>query len=90
MKWRVGPDRFLLGERRWKPRWYFQPTERTVDALRLLEAAKPERYSISGSEGSGFAVEVRINGVIGQASDSSQARSITLAIARALGIEVEL
>lgn len=90
MGWRVGPDRFLLGDRRWKPRWCFQPLERIVDALRLLEAAGPERYGISGSERCGFAVEVQINGVIGQASCSSQARAITLAVARASGIEVEL
>ena len=90
MGWRVGPDRFLLSGRQWKPRWYFQPIERTVDALSLLNATKAERYNISGSDGSGFAVEVRINGVTGCSSSSSQARSITLAIARALGIEVEL
>ena len=90
MRWRLCPERFLLDGRQWKPRWHFQPFERTADALKLLEAARPDHYNISGTDGSGFAVEVRISGVIGRASSSSQARSITLAIARALGIEVEL
>jgi len=28
MGWRVGPDHFLMGNRRWLPRWRFQPDER--------------------------------------------------------------
>jgi hypothetical protein len=42
MGWRVAPDRFLMGNRRWSPRWRFQPTERVKDAYRLLERAAPQ------------------------------------------------
>ena len=89
MGWRVGPNRFLMGNRRWLPRWRFQPTERVADANRLLERAAPQEYSIDRAQDGRFWVKVRIAGATGEARKSTQARAITFAIARAIGIEVD-
>ncbi len=89
MGWSVAPDRFLVGNRSWIPRWRFQPAEKLDDAFRLLEKAEPEHYSM-GLDGSGrFCVQVRIGGKLGVAREEPKARAITLAVARALGIEVD-
>jgi len=88
MGWRVRPDRFLMGKRRWQPRWRFRPMERLEDAFELLEKAAPQSYAME-DDGSGFCVRVRIGDTSGQAHDVSKARAVTLALAQALGIEVE-
>jgi hypothetical protein len=88
MGWRAGPDRFLMGHRRWQPRWRFQPTERLDDAFRLLEKAAPQDYSM-GDDGAGFWVRVRVGNTTGEARDRSKPMAITLAVARAVGVEVE-
>jgi len=88
MGWKVVPDRYLLGDRRWQPRWRFQPTERLDDAFKLLEKAAPQDYSM-GDDGSGFWVRVRIANSTGEARDASKPMAITLAVARAVGVEVE-
>ena len=89
MGWGVGPDRFLPGDRRWIPRWRFQPAVRLADAFRLLERLAPEEYTMGAAPNGGFWVKVSIAGVIGEASESSKARALTFAIARALGIDPE-
>ena len=90
MGWEIAPDRFLLGKRRWLPRWRFQPTERLEDAIRLLEEAEPREYTM-GRQGRGlFWVRVKIGGTIGEAQGRSKARAITLAVARALQVDADL
>lgn len=89
MQWDVGPDRFLMGERRWMPRERFQPTERIQDAFRLLERAAPQDYTMRAAENGGFWVRVCLAGATGEAREQSKPRAITFAIARAVGIEVE-
>ena len=89
MGWGVGPDRFLIGNRGWMPRWRFQPTEKLPDALRLLEKAAPEEYNMRGDSEGSVRVHVRIGDATGEACGTSKPRAITWAIARALGIEVE-
>ena len=44
--WRVTPDRFLTGNRGWRPRWRFQPLEHFADAAMVLEAAAPDEHEI--------------------------------------------
>lgn len=90
MGWGIGPDRFLLGARRWLPRWRFQPAVRLEDAFRLLERLAPEEYTMGAASNGGFWVKIRVAGVIGEASEPSKARAITFAIARALGIDPEV
>jgi len=87
--WSVAPDRFLLGDRRWSPRWRFQPTERVEDAHRLLDRAAPQEYSMERAQDGRFRAKVRIAGVTGEACESSQARAIAFAVARAIGLEPE-
>jgi hypothetical protein len=89
MGWGVAPERFLVGKRRWIPRWRFQPAERLEDAFRLLEEAAPRRYSM-GRDGQGpFRVQVQIGQETGRAQDVSKPRAITLAVARAIKLQVE-
>jgi len=89
MGWSVGPDRFMMGNRRWIPAWRFQPTERIEDAFRVLDAADPDEYRIDSCRGGSFTVKVRIAGGVGEASEMEKARAITHAVARAIGLEPE-
>jgi hypothetical protein len=88
MGWTVGPDRFMMGNRGWMPRWRFQPADKLDDALRLLQVAAPQAYSICGDDTGNIHVQVRIAGRVGEARGTSKALAITHAIARAVGIEV--
>jgi len=89
MGWTVGPDRFMMGNRGWTPRWRFQPAEKLEDAFRLLEEAAPQEFSISGDDKGSIHVRVRIGGTAGEARGTSKPLTITYAVARAVGIEVE-
>lgn len=90
MGWTVGPDRFMMGGRRWLPRWRFQPATRLEDAFRLLENVAPEEFTMGAGESGGFWAKVRVAGTTGEARDVSKPCAITVAIARALGIKVDL
>jgi hypothetical protein len=87
--WTVAPDRFLMGDRHWLPRWRFKPIENLSDAFQLLDGAAPDEYIMTGGNHGGFRVLVRIGKATGEACGASKPRAITTAIARALGIEVE-
>ncbi len=89
MGWTVGPDRFMTGNRSWISRWRFQPVEKLADALRLLEVAAPQEYSLRGDSEGNSLVRVRIGDATGEAFGASKPCAITWAIARAVGIEVE-
>lgn len=89
MGWSIGPDRFMTGNRSWLSRWRFQPVEKLADALRLLEVAAPEEYSLRGDGEGNSWVHVRIDNATGEACSASKPCAITWAIARAVGIEVE-
>jgi hypothetical protein len=65
MVWTVGPDRFLMGNRRWMPRWRFQPIEKLADAQRLLERMAPQEYAMGAAENGGFWARVRVADAIG-------------------------
>jgi hypothetical protein len=87
MGWAVAPDRFLTGQRGWMPRWRFQPTNKLEDAFRVLEAANPEFYRMGSKQRGTFVAEVCINGKVGKSEGDSKPLGITLAVARALGLE---
>jgi hypothetical protein len=89
MGWKVGPDRFMTGDRHWQPRWRFQPAQRVGDAFRLLEQTASQEYAICAVKKGAFRATVRIGGVTGEACESSQARALTFAIARAIGLKVD-
>jgi len=87
MRWTVHPGRYLMENRRWTPDWRFQPMKTIADAIRLLDAADPEEYTINSGRGRGCTVHVQIGGAAGEATDASKARAITYAVARAIGLE---
>jgi hypothetical protein len=88
MGWTVGPNRYLTGDRKWKPLWRFRPTESLEDAFELLDHAAPEEYTVSGSKRGECRVRVRINGRTGEASEVSKPLTIAYAVARAIGLEL--
>jgi hypothetical protein len=88
--WSVGPDRFLRGNRSWLPKWRFRPIENLNDAFALLEASRPDRYTLRAETRFGFHVQVEIAGCVGEASHSCKPRAITLAIAKAIGIHADV
>ncbi len=88
MGWRPLPNRFLCSDRSWLPRWRFDPMARTADALTLLEHADPETYTLSHHNGK-FTAHVCVRGKLGAAEGDSLAKTITIALAHALGLDVE-
>jgi len=87
MGWRVTSDRFLMGDRRWAPRWRFQPAKKIADALQLLQKAAPEEFSVRSDSNGVFHARIRIGRRVGLAIDKSHARAVTFAVARAAGID---
>jgi hypothetical protein len=84
---RVVPDGFLLGNRQWIPQW--QPTRGLADGFRLLDQAAPQKHSMGTTVNGGFWVKARVADRTGEACESKP-RAITLAIARALGVNVKV
>jgi hypothetical protein len=87
LNWRLAPDRFLTGNGSWLPRWRFNPLQSLDDAFRLLDHNAVIRYNISRTKDK-FHVEIESNGRVGTAAGASKPRTITLALARSLGLEV--
>jgi hypothetical protein len=89
MQWRLAPDRFLKPDRKWLPRWRFQPTVRLDDAFQLLDKATPDDYEMRPGKDGGLRVRVRFGEKTGAAEDLSKPRAITYALARAHGIQFD-
>lgn len=87
MRWRPAPDRFVKSGRSWIPRWRFQPLADLVDAFQLLDHAALN-YTLT-RDCHMFTAHVRVGASRGTASGELKARTITLAVARALGIDVK-
>lgn len=83
--WKAAPDRFLKSGRGWIPKWRFTPFTRLEDAFSLLDRTGGTYILSVGSNGV-FTAEVRVGERIGKAIGEPKARSITLAISRALGL----
>jgi hypothetical protein len=88
MGWKATPDRFIKSGRNWLPKWRFAPLSRLDDAFQLLDRAC-STYKLERRDGDPFRAEVRVGGRVGKASGDPRARTITLAIARSLGLEVD-
>jgi len=80
----VGPGRFVMANRKWIPRWRFQPTGKLDDAFELLAGARPQEYQIRGDDNGTIRVEVRIGGGVHVATGTSLARALSQAAARAI------
>lgn len=86
LKWRATPDRYIKANRSWIPRWRFAPLIRLEDAFALVEAAS-KRYKLQMREDATFVAEVQIGKSGGVASGELKSRVITIAVARAMGME---
>ena len=87
MGWSVGPDRFMTGNRAWMPRWRFTPLTNLEDTFALLDASGCA-YTLSANTKGSFEAEVRVSGCVGKVSGVPKARTITIALARALGLDL--
>jgi hypothetical protein len=85
MSWKVCPDRFIKSGRTWIPRSRFRPMVRLEDAFLLLDRAAAA-FGLT-SAGGVFTAEVRVGNRTGKATGEPKAKTITLALAQALGIE---
>jgi hypothetical protein len=85
--WKATPDRFIKGGRSWIPRWRFSPLTELADAFQVLDHAA-DHYILTGNS-STFEAEVQIGACRGKAVGEHKARTITLAVARALRLEVD-
>lgn len=83
--WRACPDRFLKPGRTWIPRNRFRPLTRLEDAFVLLDRVA-SNYRLTSVDGR-FTAEVQIGLRTGKATGEPKARTISLAIGQALGIE---
>jgi hypothetical protein len=84
--WRPSSDRFIKCGRSWLPKWRFAPLTCLDDAFQLLDRSVGT-YKLEHSSAGMFSVEVNLAGRVGRAIGEPQARAITFAVARALGIE---
>lgn len=83
--WKAGPGRFNRGDRHWIARSRFKPFSDVKDTLRVLEALTDD-YVVTGFPGGLIGAEVRIKGTVGTAGGYTMARTISVAVARALGM----
>ena len=86
--WRLAPGRYIKSGRCWIPRWRFQPLVELDDAFKLLDGAA-HFYILKSDRSGAFSAEVSVGRNTGKASGKSKARTITLALAHALGLEVD-
>ena len=87
MGWTVAPERFLTGKRGWIQRWHFQPFRKLEDAFKLLDAAAAG-FTLTLSGDQVFTARVRVGNKTASATGESKAATITVAIARAIGLDV--
>jgi len=85
--WRIGPGRFLKPGRGWTPRSRFKPFERLEDVFFLLKTVggtfvlclEPDRT---------FTASILVRGRSGKTTGSLSARTIAIALCKALEIGV--
>jgi hypothetical protein len=85
MGWRPGPDRFVKSGRSWISKWRFRPLADLSDAFQLLDHVT-DHYTLS-RDGGTFTAQVRAGSGRGTASGELMARTITVAVARAMGLD---
>jgi hypothetical protein len=85
--WKICRDRFITSGRSWVSRWRFKPMTHLDDAFRLLDGAGAN-YRLTATAGGKFTAEVRVGVGRGTASGAEKAETITVALARALGLEI--
>lgn len=84
--WKAVPGRFIKPGRGWTPTWRFAPLTNVDQAFDLLDATA-SAYTLTTNTDGVFEAEVRSGKRIGRASGEPKARTITMALAQALGLE---
>jgi len=87
LRWRIAKGRFLRTDKSWIAGWKFAPLANLPQAFELLDVAK-SAYILRRNENGAFEAEVRVCKRVGRAYGEPKARTITLALARALGFDV--
>jgi hypothetical protein len=87
MGWKVAPGRFLKSGRAWTPSWRFSPLTNLEQAFNLLDHAA-NGYTLATDKNGIFEADVRVGARVGKASGEPKARTISLALADALGLEI--
>jgi hypothetical protein len=87
MGWRTAPGRFLKSNREWLPTRRFQPLKSADDAFRILEVTSATFSLVQAGNGR-FTARVSIGASTGVATGEFKAATITVAIARAIGLDV--
>lgn len=85
---RPAPGRYLKSDGGWIVRSKFRPLVDIRDAFLLLDALA-EDYALAATAGGVFTAQVRIGGRIGKSTSDLKARAISLAVAKAIGLEPE-
>jgi hypothetical protein len=87
MDWKITPDRFITSGRSWTPRWRFNPMTSIDDAFQLLDRSGA-RYRLTAVERKPFTAEVWVGDRRGEDSGERKAKTITVALARALDFDL--
>lgn len=85
--WRAAPGRFIKPGRAWTPSWRFAPLTNLEHAFELLDHAA-RAYSLTMNAGGIFEAEVCVGRRVGKAAGGLKARTITIALAHALGLKL--
>lgn len=85
--WRLAPGRYIKSGRRWIPQWRFQPLTNIDDAFQLLNTGAGSLVLRTAKDGS-YVAQVKLGQRMGRASSPNVAASISVAIARAIGLIV--
>jgi hypothetical protein len=85
--WKLAPGRFIKPDRGWTPRHRFAPLTRLDDAFQLVDRVATT-CKLTMVKGGHFSAEVQVDTRVGKASGESKARTITMALASALGLEL--
>lgn len=88
LAWRLAPGRYIKSGRGWIPRSKFRPLVDIRDAFQLLDALAAD-CSLVRKHGRVCIVTVDAGGRKGRATAPSEARAISLAIAKILGLAPE-
>lgn len=88
LDWKAARGRYIKAEGGWTPSWRFTPLTNLEQAFDLLDRAA-SAYTISTNKARAFQTEVRVESQVGRASGEPKARTITMALARALGLVVQ-
>ena len=88
MGWKTTPDRFIKSGRNWLPKWRFSPLTCLDDTFQLLNRAR-STYAFTKNSLGTVTAQVSVGDRAGSASGRSEAVTISVALARALGIQVD-